>query len=250
MEETVNMMEAETALSKGITLCEQNRFFDIKYNMQILLAKLLFRKSPKAAFISLDNNIEEVEAYRHHSWIYIFRFLRATLSLQTGRSADFHAAVGNFHAISDIAQRRSDYAVVTFASLMEALACLRTPGPDSVENLNRALAAAQTYQLSPECNISPLKVFAHMLGVTTSLMDDTSEKTFEKLKAFQLLLNEASKDKAWKTHSDTISIPLNRNKGDAQIISSDTRGLLNITEDGRDMLVFSFISKQDAYLIG
>ena len=108
MEETDNMMEAETALSKGISLCEQNRFFDLKYSMQVLLAKLLFAKSPKAALIALDSNIGEVEAYQHHSWVYIFRFLRATLSLQTGKSSDFHVAINNLHQIAERAGRRSE----------------------------------------------------------------------------------------------------------------------------------------------
>lgn len=250
VEETDNMMEAETALSKGISLCEQNRFFDLKYSMQVLLAKLLFSKSQKAALIALDKNIEEVEAYQHHSWIYIFRFLRATLSLQTGKSSDFHVAITSLHQIAERAGRRSDYAVVTYASLLEALACLRTPGPESIENLNRALAAAQTYQLSPECNIPTLKVFAHMLGLITSLLHDNNEKTFEKLKTFQQLLNDTAKDKAWPSKSDVIWIPLNKNKGDAQVSSVDTKGLLDIGEDGRDVLVFSFINKQDAFMIG
>ena len=118
VEETDNTMEAETSLSKGISLCAQNRFFDLKYSMQVLLAKLLFLKSPKAALIALDGNIEEVEAYQHHSWIYIFRFLRATLSLQTGKSSDFHVAINNLHQIVERAGRRSDYAVVTYASLL------------------------------------------------------------------------------------------------------------------------------------
>lgn len=249
-EETENMMEAETALSKGISLCVQNGFFDLKYSMQVLLAKILFSKSSKAALIALDRNIEDVEAYQHWSWCYIFRFLRVTMSLQTGKSSDFHVAINNLHQIAERAGRRGDYAVVTYASLLEALACLRTPGPESQENLNRALAAAQTYQLSPECNIPTLKVFAHMLGLITSMLHDNNEKTFANLKTFQQLLNDIAKDKAWPSKSDSVLIPLNRSKGDVQVSSVDTKGLLNIGEDGRDVLVFSFITKNEAFMLG
>lgn len=249
-EETDNMMEAETALSRGISLCVQNGFFDLKYSMQILLAKILFSKTPKAALIALDGNIGDVEAYQHWSWCYIFRFLRVTMSLQTGKSSDFHVAINNLHQIVERAGRRGDYAVVTYASLLEALACLRTPGPESQENLNRALAAAQTYQLSPECNIPTLKVFAHMLGVITSMLHDNNEKTFANLKTFQQLLNDIAKDKAWPSKSDSVLVPLNRSKGDVQVSSVDTKGILNIGEDGRDVLVFSFITKNEAFMLG
>ena len=250
LEETENTMEAETALSKGITLCEQNRFFDLKYTMQVLLAKLMFKRSPKAAMIALDTNISEVEAYQHHSWVYVFRFLRATLSLQTGRSSDVNASIRNLQAISKLASRRSDHAVVTLAALVEALAYLRTPSAESTENLNRALATAQSYQLSPECNIAPLQVFSHMLRLSPSLSQDPSDKTFEKLKSFQLKINEAAADETWRMRSDAMSIPLNQGNGDARIGGPDTKGLLNVSEDGKESLVFSFLSKQDAYLLG
>lgn len=250
LEETDNTTEAETALSKGITLCEQNGLFDIKYTMQVLLAKLLYNRSSKAAMIALDANIQEVEAYQHHSWIYIFRFLRSTLSLQTGRLADFHAAITNLQATVKLASRRGDHAVLTLASLVEALAHLRNPGPDAAENLNRALATAQQYQLSPDCDIAPLQVFAHILRLTSSLSHDSTEKTFEKLKAFQLKINEAASDSGWRMRSDAITVPLHRGNGDAQISSQYTKGLVNVSDDGNESLVFSFISKQDAYLIG
>lgn len=61
--DTTNDMEAEVALSKGITLCERNRFFDLKYHMQYILAKVMYRKSPKAAFNSLDAHVEDALAY-------------------------------------------------------------------------------------------------------------------------------------------------------------------------------------------
>lgn len=60
--DTLNSMEAEVALSKGITLCERNHLVDLKYQMQYLLAKVMFKTSPVAAFKSLDLHIEEATA--------------------------------------------------------------------------------------------------------------------------------------------------------------------------------------------
>lgn len=83
-EETNNVMEAETALTKGITLCErvrticiaftvveggyadssapsQNRFADLKCSMQFLQIKMLSQRRGKAAMITVDARIKESE---------------------------------------------------------------------------------------------------------------------------------------------------------------------------------------------
>lgn len=59
MEETQNHMDAETTLLKGISLCDKHRFTDLKFCMQYLHVKVLFQKSPKAAFISIDAHIAD-----------------------------------------------------------------------------------------------------------------------------------------------------------------------------------------------
>lgn len=78
-EETENYMEAETALSKGLVLCErvgsffsnfaklsnnssQHHYYDLKYAMQFLLAQFMFKKNPKASLKALDNHISDAEA--------------------------------------------------------------------------------------------------------------------------------------------------------------------------------------------
>lgn len=76
-DETENLQEAETALSKGITICEKvgdsrtyfvcvilltpskHRYADLKYCMQYLLLKVLFQRNQKAAFIAIDKNISD-----------------------------------------------------------------------------------------------------------------------------------------------------------------------------------------------
>jgi hypothetical protein len=61
-DETENNTEAETVLSKGIALCARNHLFDLKYNMQLLMARWLFRKSPKMALKSLDQYAADSQA--------------------------------------------------------------------------------------------------------------------------------------------------------------------------------------------
>lgn len=80
-EETENLMEAETALSKGVTICDkvclqkminsicslltkrmQHRMFDLKYCMQYTMLKTLFQRNHKAALNAVDRHISDCEA--------------------------------------------------------------------------------------------------------------------------------------------------------------------------------------------
>ena len=78
-EETEDLMEAESTLTKGIALCErvaisfrfycilpltthQNHYFDLKYAMQFLLAQFMAKKSPKASIKVIDGHISEAQA--------------------------------------------------------------------------------------------------------------------------------------------------------------------------------------------
>lgn len=218
--------------------------------MQVLSAKLMFTKSPKAALKALDSNISDVEAYQHHSWIYVLRLLRATLSLQTGRASDTNAALHNLRHVSKIAAHRGDRVLFTYCSLMEALASLHIPGAESAENVERALAAARMYQLDPECKILPLQALGHILDLAASLQYETADRALPKLKAMQVMINGASADPtAWNRRSDSISIPVNRVEGDAYVSSHDTPGLVKMGEDGRDVLRVSLLGRSEIYLL-
>jgi hypothetical protein len=90
-QETENLTEAETALSKGIAICDkvrslalgnvvcfshadiirQHRYVDLKYSMQYLLLKVLFQRNQRAAFVAVDRHISDAIAY-----VYPFVFRR------------------------------------------------------------------------------------------------------------------------------------------------------------------------------
>lgn len=60
-EETDNIMEAETALSAGISLCDKHRYWDLKYSMAYLQAKLLFQRGhAKGAVRALDSQLDRL----------------------------------------------------------------------------------------------------------------------------------------------------------------------------------------------
>jgi hypothetical protein len=218
--------------------------------MQVLLAKLMFTKSPKAALKALDGYIKDVEAYQHHSWIYVFRFLKATLALQSGRSSDTNSALQTLRSIASIANDRGDHAIVTIASLVDALASLHIPSSGSIESIDRALATVNMYQLDPQCAIPPLQAFGHIIDTTASLTNSSSDKTMPKLKAMQDMINSAFADsEEWNRSTDAMKLPINRGRGDAHISSQDTPGVLQLGQDGRDMLLVTLMGKSDVFIL-
>ncbi|TAQ85061.1 hypothetical protein B7494_g6616 [Chlorociboria aeruginascens] len=248
-EETDNFMEAETALSKGITLCERNHYFDLKYAMQYLLARLMFRNNPKASSKALDSYISDATAYRHHAWVYMFRFLRASQALESGNLADHHAAIHNLQSIASLSKQMEDRAIHSIASLMEVMAHLRSSGPEASEQIQTALAAAWTYQLDTDSRMPQLLGLTHILDVVCSLRQGDPKRMIAKLRRMQKIMDDALKGSAWSRVDDILEIPVNSTPNNANLVTRDTRAVLGIGEDGRDTLMMSFVNKKDAYAI-
>jgi tetratricopeptide (TPR) repeat protein len=243
VEETENVMEAEECLNKGILICQQNRLYELRYSMQVLSARLLYSKSRKAAFKSLEGYIADTEVFQHHSWTYVFRLMRATLLLRSSQPTDTHAALQDLKMICDLAQERGDYAVLTTTSLMEALAYLHMPGPEAQANVDRALAIARTYQFQPDCTILPLQSLTHVVDVTASLLYTAPKKMMPKVKELQLLMNKAAEDDwGWPKNNTILQLPVKRSH-DAQISHSPISGLVINGNEAIDILQLSFPAK-------
>jgi hypothetical protein len=58
------------------TNASQNRMLDLKYSMQHLLARMLYRSNPKASLKAVDGMIQDVETY-------VIPFLRASAKQNT-----------------------------------------------------------------------------------------------------------------------------------------------------------------------
>ncbi|RFU26883.1 hypothetical protein B7463_g9443, partial [Scytalidium lignicola] len=246
-EETDNYMEAEMALSNGVALCERNHLYDLKYAMQYLLTQIMFRKNPKASMKALDGHIADAQAYHHYSWVYVFRFLRASQGLECSNATDTHTSIQHLRSLANIASQQGDHAIYVMASLFEALAHMRSGGPESIENTQHAIGAALTYQLDPDCRIPQLLGLTHILDVACSIQQNQPGQMLRKLRTMQTTMD--IKDESWSQTSDLLSIPITYSHTNTQVASHDTRMVLDAREDGRDVLKFSFLSKNDAYFI-
>jgi hypothetical protein len=246
-EETENDLEAETALSKGIDLCERNRMLDLKYSMQHLLARMLHKTNPKASLKAVDGMIQDVEAYRHAAWEYAFRFLRVSLSLSSSSHQDSVQALQHLHKISTMASRNGDKAVSAMAAIIEALAHLQHgTGSDAIEQAQRAVAAARSHQLNEELrDIPQLITLIHMVDIFCSLLEYDVNQATQKLSVMQAKVDETLSDPNW--HPDgSFSVPLNgKSAGPSSI---DTGDILQV-HNGTLLLSFNWLPQHDLYAL-
>lgn len=193
-----------------------------------------------------------IARYHHYPWVYVFRFLQASYSLQSGSSLDSHAATQNLRSTATLAHQQSDKAVYVAACLMEAMAHFKSSTSESIENIQRAIARAWAYQLEPGASMPQLLGLTHILDVACSLREGNNpSQMIIKLRAMQAMMDETLQNPLWHDTSDVIFIPINhtqtRNSG--PLITQDTRMILGIGDDGRPNLVMSFLNKRDAYAL-
>ncbi|KAJ6134230.1 hypothetical protein N7523_000552 [Penicillium sp. IBT 18751x] len=246
-EETENDLEAETALSKGIDLCERNRMLDLKYSMQHLLARMLYKTNPKASLKAVDGMIQDVEAYRHAAWEYAFRFLRVSLSLSSSSHQDSVQALQHLHRISTMASRNGDKAVSAMAAIMEALAHLQHgTGSDAIEQAQRAVAAARSHQLNEELrDIPQLVTLIYMVDIFCSLLEYDINQATQKLSVMQAKVDETLSDPNWRSDG-SFSVPLNgKSAGPSSI---DTGDILQV-HNGTLLLSFNWLPQHDLYAL-
>ena len=245
-EQTNDLMELEETLSQGIMLCERHKMFEMKYNMQYLLCQVLFQRNPRASFTLLENIVKTVEAYLHVPWVYAFRFLRVTLSLQCNSHSELHAAISHLKQISEVAKRHADKTVITLASIMEALLCLQLRAVDErKEQAQRALAVAKGQQLDPAIQGIPnLMALMHVVDLACSLQAINVPQVLQTLQSLQKVLEQQSGN--W-SEGGYFSIPVST---PAAPSSERSTGVVRSRLDGTQYLVFRWFPRAIAYAFG
>ncbi|PSN68177.1 hypothetical protein BS50DRAFT_573136 [Corynespora cassiicola Philippines] len=236
IEETDNDMEIEQTLSKGITVCNRNRLLDLKYAMQHLQARWQFKSSGRAALKSLDQPISETETFQHIVWVYAFRFLKASLSLQMPRP-ETASAVQQLHAIAAHAEKRGDRAIFVTCSAMEAMIHLRSSAPDHLEHVQRAIAAARSLQLQTSVKqLGQIATLIDCIDIACSIQQGRPDA--QKLETLQEKVDQDA-----GSSSGAFSVLVEKSFGGNLTIS--TGGVFKKAEDGRDELVFSWLPRSD-----
>ena len=246
-EETQNDDELETLLSKGIESCERNKLLDLKYAMQLLLARVLQRSNSKTALKEIDRNIADIEAYRHTAYEYAFGFLRVNNSLGAGSIQDFQAAIHQLEKTAKLARSQADHAIFAFASITESMLHLQGPEQESVELSQRALATARQLQLNPDISKSPqMQMMMEFIDLCCNLLSMEMEPIALKLTNMQKTMDQVVDDPKWED-SGTFYVPFNKRSLNGIVLS----GYGPFSErDGRVTMAFEWLPRGDVYALG
>ncbi|KOS18642.1 hypothetical protein ESCO_000389 [Escovopsis weberi] len=243
-EETENLMEAETALGKGITLCDKHRLYDLKYCMQYLMLKVLFQRNHKAALKAVDGHISNCEAFKHIQWFYAFRLLKASFYFEMGTMADV-GVLDNVRSIQSVASARGDNAISVLASLLEGFTLLKTTKDGSMERIQACIAQVAKYQFDPTVQqIVQLTVLTLLLEVTASLHHQSPDHTAQKLRLLQKTLDECD---GWNNVKSVFLVPVKKQPSTAKTVSEDTQMVVQPGEgEGEvDHVVMTFMTKME-----
>lgn len=246
-EETENEDTVQEILTKGIALCERNRLTDLKYSMHHLLIRLNFQGSPRAALRSIDKLLPDLEAYQQTSWIYAFRFLRISLSLQIPEHTEYQAALQHLHSITELAEKHRHVAVAVTAAAFEALIHLRSHAADFIEQTQRALATARTHQLDPEMNQVPqLLLLVDCLDLACALANHSTSSIGAKMQAIQNAMDVHGNDLK-RQEDGTFCLPFG---GAANPdLELDSGGVFKITSTGHQSLAFRWLQYTQLYTL-
>lgn len=245
LEETENDGELQDLLTRGITLCERNRLVDLKYSMKHVQARSLFRTHPRSALKMVDQMVELTETYAHYSWMYVFRFLHLSFSLQLPRP-DLSAALQQLRRTSQHAEKQRQYPILATCSAIEALVHLRSGQADSADNFQRSLAAARTHQLNREVtDISQIATLLDCLDLCSDLINGKPDQLSDKMTVMQRALDGGKR----KTSPDgSFSVPTAETAPDD--ISLDTGGIIERTDDGKRAIVFQWLRRSELFALG
>jgi len=135
------------------------------------------------------------------------------------------------------------------SSLAEAMVHLKSTTSESLENADRCMAAAWTYQLDTD-QTPQLRALTHIVDLACSLRRNNPKTMVPKCKGMQLTMDDILRSNSWGSRDDNFSVPINSTmRDDVSTVSYDTRMILGIGADGRDALMMSFLSQKDAYAI-
>ena len=256
LDETEDYDEAEKVATRAIEICERNKFFDLKYTLQLLVVQILYKSRPKAAIKSLDEIIEGAELEKHAAWAYGLRYLQASFSLTSGSYHDLQNAAAQLQRIATTARRNEDHVMYAFASLTETFVYLKTNTPESQQQAQSSLASARALQLNPEVAGSPqmqvMMEFADFICTIQQFQagqlnpDTTSTPMSQKLESMQNALYQMLESASWGDDG-LIQIPVGkRSLGGASL----QRGGLLSEQSKKIYLTFGWIRKTDIEVLG
>ena len=133
------------------------------------------------------------------------------------------------------------------SAIVEALSHLQQgSSSDSIEQSQRAIAAARSHQLNDELRYIPqLTTLVQIVDICCSLLEYDVNQSSQKLKVLQDLMDERLNDANWRADG-SFSIPLSGKSAGPS--SMDTGDILQV-QNGTLLLSFSWLPQHDLYAL-
>lgn len=245
-DETENYDDAETQLVKAIEVTGRHKLIDHKYEMQLLLSKVLYESKPKAALREIQRVIEDIEAYHHTAWLYVFRWQHAIFASISSPLGELHSAVSQVQKMASLAKRYSDSAVMALASVMEAQFHLSSSNHDSITNAQNALATARSMQLDPAIQAIPqLTLLVALTDIACSLHEFQVTEADRKSKEIKQLFYECKAHENWR-NDNYIYLPVSQQS----VVGTPTQTNRHLVErKGNFYLKFEWLGKSEVEVL-
>ena len=187
------------------------------------------------------------------SWVYAFRFLRVTLSLEVGSTGEVSSALHHLRSIGALAKMRGDHAVFVMAATLQAQSHLRSSRADAIEEAQRALAEARALQTLDRAKTAPLAALTLVMDLLCSLMDSKPSQAMPKMQALREFLDRVSLEQDLSLDG-SFTLPVRRDSSSNNSLQS-VHGVLRSGADdkahgGMDRLEFSWMPARDVYALG
>jgi hypothetical protein len=159
---------------------------------------------------------------------------------------DLLAALQHLRAMSNLAERHGDTAIFITCATLEAMIHLRTGTPDSVEQVQRAIASARSYQLQPSvADLVQVWTLLDFIDLSCSLLQSNPDEAARKNTTIQQLMDNLMESSSW-SDDGTFAIPL---ATQGSTMTETTNGIFQKAKDGRDCVVFTWLNKRDLYTL-
>lgn len=246
-EETEDGTELGELLSRGVTFCDRNKLVNLKYSMQHLCTRFLFKTNTKAGITYLDSVIKDATAYQHVGWVFAFRFLRVSLHMRLSTQHELQAALSDLKLIAELSRRRGEKALAVLTAILTAMMHLRTRDPEAATSAQTALATARAQQLDVTVNNVPqLQALILLIDLVCSLSPYNADASKEKMMAMQAYLDATTTMSNW-TRDGCLSVPILQAGSEGTVLES---GGIFIRDETGVYLQFTWLAKADVYSVG
>ncbi|MCJ1293823.1 hypothetical protein MMC34_005379 [Xylographa carneopallida] len=185
------------------------------------------------------------------AWLYAFHFQRATLSLKIASAQEILVAINQFRGVATLANHNGDNVISATASILEATACLRrSNSAESIEQAQRALAAARSSQLDPAFQRVPqLAPMMHLVDISCSLQQTDPTQAKLKLDTMHPMLDTLAHSDKWASDA-VIRIPLGDHTAQSlQENSQSPTGILQVDSEGAVCVSLTWLLKEEIYAL-